>query len=312
VRPYAVSGQPTPQHFTAASLAKGNSGNRKFSICPTAAARLAADTQPDIRSSRGQTAMALLDVHQFPCLKDNYGVLIHDAAAGITASIDVPEAEPVRRALREKGWKLTHILVTHHHADHTQGVMPLKTETGATVIGPRAEAEKIQGLDRTVGEGDTIALGGFEVRVFDTPGHTAGHITYWIPAAEVAFAGDTLFAVGCGRVIEGNMQMMWQSLAKLAALPPQTAVYCGHEYTLSNARFALSVDPDNTALQKRTAEIEKLVAAGKPTLPTRIDVELATNPFLRPQDAAIRKRLGLERAADWEVFAEIRERKNRS
>ncbi len=255
--------------------------------------------------------MAKLEIHQFMCLKDNFGVLIHDPASGQTASIDVPEAEPVRRALREKGWKLTHILVTHHHADHTQGIEPVKAETGATVIGPRNEAAKIKGLDRTVGGGDTFQFGGQEVRVFDTPGHTAGHITYWIPQSSVAFAGDTLFAIGCGRVIEGDMQMMWQSLEKLAALPPETEVYCGHEYTLSNAKFALTVEPENQALQKRTAEVEKLLAAGKATLPTTIALELETNPFLRPKSAAIRKRLGMENAADWQVFGEVRERKNR-
>ena len=256
--------------------------------------------------------MAKLEIHQFPCLKDNYGVLIHDKAAGLTAAIDAPEAEPVRRALQEKGWKLTHILVTHHHADHTQGIEPLKAETQCTVIGPKAEAAKIKGLDKTVGEGDTFAFGGTEVRVLDTPGHTAGHITFWMPSETVAFAGDTLFAIGCGRVIEGTMEMMWGSLAKLAKLPGATEVYCGHEYTLSNARFALTIEPENEALKTRAAEIEKLVAAGKPTLPTRIDVELATNPFLRPQSPAIRKRLGMEKAADWQVFGEVRERKNRS
>ena len=256
--------------------------------------------------------MAKLEIHQFPCLKDNYGVLIHDKAAGLTAAIDAPEAEPVRRALQEKGWKLTHILVTHHHADHTQGIEPLKAETQCTVIGPKAEAAKIKGLDKTVGEGDTFAFGGTEVRVLDTPGHTAGHITFWMPSETVAFAGDTLFAIGCGRVIEGTMEMMWGSLAKLAKLPGATEVYCGHEYTLSNARFALTIEPENDALKTRAAEIEKLVAAGKPTLPTRIDVELATNPFLRPQSPAIRKRLGMEKAADWQVFGEVRERKNRS
>lgn len=256
--------------------------------------------------------MAELERHQFLCLKDNYGVLVHDRAAGVTAAIDAPEAEPVRRALAAKGWQLTHILVTHHHADHTQGIAPLKAETKATVIGPKAEAARIQGLDRTVGGGDTFQLGSFEVRVLDTPGHTAGHITYHVPAAKVAFAGDTLFAIGCGRVIEGDMETMWKSLARLAALPPETEVYCGHEYTLSNARFALTIEPENDALQKRVAEVEALVAAGRPTLPTTIAAELATNPFLRPQSVAIRKRLGMERSADWQVFGEVRERKNRS
>ncbi len=253
-----------------------------------------------------------MDVFQFPCLKDNYGVLIHDKATGLTAAIDAPEAEPVRRALKEKGWTLTHILVTHHHADHTQGIEALKAESKCTVIGPKAEAAKIKGLDKTVGEGDTFKFGGTEVRVLDTPGHTAGHITYWMPSETVAFAGDTLFAVGCGRVIEGTMEMMWGSLAKLAKLPGATQVYCGHEYTLSNVKFALTIEPENEALKLRAAEIEKLIAAGKATLPTRIDIELATNPFLRPQSPAIRKRLGLETAADWQVFAEVRERKNRS
>lgn len=256
--------------------------------------------------------MAKLEIHQFMCLKDNFGVLIHDASAGITASIDAPEEAPVRKALAEKGWKLTHILVTHHHGDHTAGILPLKEATGCSVIGPKAEAAKIKGLDKTVGEGDAFMLGGNEVKVLDTPGHTAGHITFWIPSAKVAFAGDTLFAIGCGRVIEGSMEQMWGSLAKLAKLPGDTVVYCGHEYTLSNARFALAIEPENAALVRRAAEVEALIAAGKPTLPTRIDVELATNPFLRPQSPAIRKRLGMEKSADWQVFGEVRERKNQS
>lgn len=256
--------------------------------------------------------MAKLEIHQFLCLKDNYGVLIHDPSTGFTASIDAPEAEPIRRGLAEKGWKLTHILVTHHHADHTQGIPQLKAEFGAKVIGPRNEAAKIRDLDETVGEGDTVRCGSFDARVLDTPGHTAGHITYWIPSANVAFAGDTLFAIGCGRVIEGTMEMMWASLAKLAALPADTSVYCGHEYTLSNAKFALTIEPENAALQARAKEVEKMIAAGTATLPTTIAEELETNPFLRPRSAAIRKRLGMEKSADWQVFGEVRERKNRS
>jgi hydroxyacylglutathione hydrolase len=255
--------------------------------------------------------MPKLEIHQFPCLSDNYGVLVHDQATNLTAAIDAPEAEAVRRALKDKGWKLTHILVTHHHSDHTAGVEPLKAEARCTVVGPKGEANRIKGLDTTVGEGDVFSFAGVEVRVFDTPGHTAGHITYWLPSENVAFAGDTLFAIGCGRVIEGNAEMMWRSLQKIARLPPATQVYCGHEYTLSNAKFALTIEPENVALQKRAAEVEKLRAAGKPTLPTRIDIELETNPFLRPHVAAIRKRLGMEKAEDWQVFGEIRERKNR-
>lgn len=255
--------------------------------------------------------MARLDIHQFLCLKDNYGVLIHDAEAGLTAAIDAPEADAVRRALAAKGWKLTHILVTHHHHDHTDGVLALKSETGCTVIGPKAEAARIKGLDRTVGEGDSFTFGNHEVRVLDTPGHTAGHISFWLPADAVAFAGDTLFAAGCGRVIEGTMEMMWGSLAKLAKLPPDTAVYCGHEYTAANIAFALTIEPENAALQARAKDVTATLAAGRHTLPTTIAVELATNPFLRWGSAAIRKRLGMEASADWQVFGEVRERKNR-
>lgn len=252
-----------------------------------------------------------LDIHLFPCLDDNYGVLVHDPATGVTASIDAPDADDVKAALAEKGWSLTHILTTHHHHDHTGGNMELKDETGCRIVGPRGEAVKIPGLDEAVGEGDRFKLGGFDVEVLETPGHTLGHITYVIPAAKVAFAGDTLFALGCGRVFEGTPEMMFNSLRKLAALPGDTAVYCGHEYTASNAKFALTIEPDSAALQARAKEIEQLRAAGRPTVPTTIAAELATNPFLRAHVPAIRERLGLPDAPEWQVFAEIRERKNR-
>jgi len=255
--------------------------------------------------------MTQLEIHQFPCLSDNFGVLIHDAGAGVTASIDAPDAKAVAEALQKTGWKLTHILTTHHHGDHTAGNAPLKAETGCIIIGPRNEAAKIPGIDRQVGEGDTFTFGGQEVRVLDTPGHTAGHITYVMPAAKVAFAGDTLFAIGCGRVIEGNAQMMWRSLQKLMALPADTTVYCGHEYTQANARFALTIEPENAALQTRAREVDQLRAAGKPTLPTTIGIELETNPFLRPHVPAIQQRLGMVGRPEWEIFGEIRERKNR-
>ncbi len=255
--------------------------------------------------------MATLDIHLFPCLDDNYGVLIHDPATGMTASIDAPDADHVGAALKEKGWKLTHILSTHHHHDHTGGNAELKAETGCTIIGPKGEAAKIPGLDKAVGEGDIFRFGEFEVKVIETPGHTLGHITYYIPAANVAFAGDTLFALGCGRIFEGTPEMMHASLQKLAALPGDTIIYCGHEYTLSNAKFALTIEPDNPALQQRMEEIEALRASGKPTVPTTIARELATNPFLRAHVPAIQQRLNMEGAPNWQVFAEIRERKNR-
>ena len=270
------------------------------------------DNFPEPKREPTDRTMAKLDIHQFPCLSDNYGVLVHDPERGLTASIDAPSADAVRGALKEKGWKLTHILTTHHHADHTDGNLALKAETGCSIIGPKAEAAKIPGIDIRVGEGDTFGFGSVQVHVLDTPGHTAGHITFWIPAAGVAFVGDTLFAMGCGRVNEGTMELMWQSVSKVAALPPGTRLYCGHEYTASNAKFALTIDPDNQALVARAAEIATLRAAAKPTLPTRVDIERATNPFLRAADPGIRKRLGMETAADWQVFGEIRERKNRS
>jgi hydroxyacylglutathione hydrolase len=255
--------------------------------------------------------MATLQIYQFPCLSDNFGVLIHDPEANVTASIDAPEADKVAAALAEKGWRLTHILTTHHHGDHTGGNAQLKAATGCRIIGPRNEASKIPGIDEKVGEGDTIQFGSHRVQVLDTPGHTAGQVNYVIPSAKAAFCGDTLFAMGCGRVIEGNPQMMWNSLKKLMALPKDTSVYCGHEYTQANARFALTIEPQSAALQKRAAEVDAMRAAGKATLPTTIGLELETNPFLRPHVPAIQKLLGMEGKPDWQIFAEIRERKNR-
>lgn len=255
--------------------------------------------------------MSSLQIHQFPCLSDNFGVLIHDPAANLTAAIDAPKAEAVGAALAAKGWTLTHILTTHHHADHTDGNLALKAKTGCTIVGPKAEAQRIPGIDTRVGQGDSFMFGSFKVEVLDTPGHTAGHITYYIPAAKVAFVGDTLFAVGCGRVIEGDMRMMWNSLKKLIALPPETAIYCGHEYTQSNIKFALTIEPGNAALQKRAAEVDALRVAGKPTLPTTMAKELATNVFLRVASAEIQERLAMQGRDDWEIFGEIRERKNR-
>jgi hydroxyacylglutathione hydrolase len=256
--------------------------------------------------------MPKLEIEQFSCLSDNFGVLLHDAEAGVTASIDAPDAEEILKRLAAKGWNLTHLLITHHHKDHTGGNLRLKEATGCTVIGPLAEADRVPGIDRGVSEGDTIAFGNFEVRVLETPGHTLGHISYWIPAAKVAFVGDTLFAMGAGRVFEGNAEMMWSSLKKLMGLPRDTLIYCGHEYTANNARFALTVDPDNAALRERAKEVERQRANGEATLPTRLDKELETNPFLRVADAAIRQKIGLPFAPDWKVFAEIRERKNKA
>lgn len=251
-----------------------------------------------------------LEIHQFPARSDNYGVLVHDPETGMTASIDAPDAKAVKSALAEKGWQLTHIFTTHHHNDHTEGNAALKSETGCEIIGPRGEAAKIPQIDRQVGEGDSFRFANFDVNVLETPGHTLGHISYVIPEAKVAFVGDTMFAMGCGRVFEGSHEMMWNSLNKLRQLPADTTVYCGHEYTQSNAGFALTIEPDNAALQARAAEVDDLRAQGKPTLPTTIARELKTNPFLRACEPDVKAALGMDGAADWQVFGEIRNRKD--
>ena len=253
--------------------------------------------------------MALI-IEQFPCRTDNYGVLIHDSEAKLTASIDAPDEKPIRAKLAEKNWRLDRIFTTHHHSDHVEANLPLKAEYGCTIIGPAGEADKIPGIDETVKGGDRFMFGAFEVRVIGTPGHTLGHICYWLPLANVAFVADTLFAMGCGRVFEGTPEMMWASLDKLRALPGETRIHCGHEYTEANARFALTIEPDNADLVARAEEVKRLRAAGKPTLPTTIGLELRTNPFLRENQPAIRARLGLEHAAPAQVFAEIRRRKD--
>jgi len=253
----------------------------------------------------------LAQTYLFPCLTDNFGVLIHDPATGATASIDAPEAAPVEAALQQTGWRLTDILVTHHHGDHTAGIAELKARHECRVVAPRSEAQRIAKVDETVGEGDTVKVGSLEGRVIDTPGHTAGHISYFFPADKLAFVGDTLFSIGCGRVIEGNPQMMWDSLVKLRSLPDDTRFYCGHEYTRANIRFAKTIEPNNKALAARADEVEKLLAAGKPTIPATIGAEKAGNPFLRADDSAVAAAVGLKGAPAWKVFAEIRERKNR-
>ncbi len=253
--------------------------------------------------------MTPLEIDLFSCRSDNFGVLLHDPATGATASIDAPEEKPILDALARRGWTLSHIFTTHHHADHVEANLALKDRFGATIVGPAREA--IPGIDRKVDGGDSFDFAGRRVEVIWTPGHTAGHICFHLPAEKLLFAADTLFALGCGRLFEGTPAQMWQSLGKLAALPEETTVYFGHEYTLSNARFAVTVDPDNAALASRVAEIEALRAAGAFTAPTTIGLEKATNPFLRAGDPSIRCHLGMETASDAEVFTEIRARKDR-
>jgi hydroxyacylglutathione hydrolase len=250
--------------------------------------------------------------HLFPCLQDNYGVLLHDPDSGATAAIDAPEAAPVEAALTEMGWRLTDILVTHHHADHTGGIAELKARHRCRVVAPHGEAAKIPLVDETVREDDKVRVGSLEARVLETPGHTAGHISYVFPADKLAFVGDTLFSIGCGRVIEGTPEMMWQSLLKLRALPDDTRIFCGHEYTQANIRFAKTIEPANAALAAREKKVEMLRAVRQPTIPSTLGEEKAANPFLRADLPEVAKSVGLAGQPAWKVFAEIRERKNKS
>lgn len=251
-----------------------------------------------------------VEIEQFTCRSDNFGILMRDTATGTVALVDAPEEAPILAAIARTGWTPSLLLVTHHHADHVEANLALKARFGLRIVGPAAEADRIPGIDETVADGDTVALGSQTARVIETPGHTAGHVSYHLPAAGVVFTGDTLFSLGCGRLFEAGPEVMFASLARLAALPDETQVHCGHEYTLSNARFALSVDSGNAALQARAAEVEALRAAGRATLPTTIRAEKAANPFLRAADPAIRRALAMEGAPDAAVFAELRRRKD--
>ena len=251
------------------------------------------------------------EIIRIPCLQDNYAWVLHDAESRITLCVDVPDADPVLAALNSRGWLLTDILLTHHHDDHIQGVDALKAATGAKVTGAAADAHRLPALDRSVQPGDSFTLGALSIEVLDAPGHTLGHIAYYIPAAKAAFTGDSLMAFGCGRLFEGTAAQMWQTLSRLKALPGETLIYSGHEYSLSNARFALTIEPSNPTLAARAREIEAARAAGEPTLPVLLSTECSTNPFLRVSEPAIRATLGLPSASDAEVFAEIRARKDR-
>jgi hydroxyacylglutathione hydrolase len=255
--------------------------------------------------------MAELEIELFRCRSDNFGVLLHDPETGRTASIDAPEEKPILDALARRGWTLTDIFTTHHHNDHVEANLALKERFNVQITGPKNEADKIPGLGFAFGDGGQFTFAGHPVEVIETPGHTAGHICYYLPEDKLLFAADTLFALGCGRLFERGPRDMWQSLSKLKALPEDTSVYFGHEYTLSNAKFAITIDTHNSALLDRVREIEATLAAGGHTAPTTIGVELATNPFLRADDPEIRKTLGMEGAEDWEVFGEIRARKDK-
>jgi hydroxyacylglutathione hydrolase len=234
----------------------------------------------------------MLQVHQFPCLSDNYGYLLHDPASGETACIDTPDAEAYLREASSKGWPITQIWNTHWHPDHAGGNEAIKAATGCTIIAPAGEKDRIAGIDHTVSQGDTVSLGRWQAEVVDVGGHTMAHIAYHLPEADMAFVGDAVFALGCGRMFEGTAPQFWESLSRIKALPPATLLYCAHEYTASNARFAVHADPDNTALTAYAAEISQKRSRDEWTVPSRLDRELATNPFLRADDPDMQARWG--------------------
>lgn len=250
-----------------------------------------------------------LDLVTIPCLADNYAYLIHDAASVQTALVDVPEAEPILAALNARGWSLGMILLTHHHADHIQGVAGMVDATGAAVLGAAADAHRLPPLTRSLVEGDEVAVGDVRGHVIDVSGHTMGHIAFLFPG--MAFTADSLMAAGCGRLFEGSPATMWASLSKLAALPGDTLICSGHEYTAFNLRFAATIEPENPELAARIARVAAARSAGIATVPTLLSEELATNPFLRARLPQVKALLGLDAATDAEVFAEIRARKDK-
>jgi len=252
------------------------------------------------------------EIRTFTCLNDNFGYLIHDVETKATASIDAPEAGPILEALEREGWQLTDILITHHHGDHVVGVAELKQRYNCRVVAPHDKTTKIANVDLRVANADVIKIGNLLARVVETPGHTLDHISYVFDNEKAVFAADTLFSIGCGRVFEGSYPMMWDSLLKLRALPDDFKLYCGHEYTASNVKFALTIEPDNAALQARAAEVTKLRAENKPTIPSLLGDEKRANVFLRADEPAVAAKLHMKGADPAAVFGELRERKNKS
>ena len=252
----------------------------------------------------------MLDIRQIPVLSDNYVYLIRDSESGSVGVVDPAVPEPILAEAERLGWTITHIFNTHHHGDHVGGNRRIKAATGCTIVGPQADKARIPGIDIALGDGETYDFGGSKAVVYDVPGHTRGHIAFWFAESDALFCGDTLFALGCGRMFEGNPRQFWTSLSKLRALPDTAKVYCAHEYTQANARFALSVDGGNADLTRRAAEIYAARAAGQPTVPSLLGEEKATNPFLRADDPVLAANVGLPEADPIAVFAEVRARKD--
>lgn len=250
------------------------------------------------------------EIVRVPCFVDNYVWLLREATSGAVGVVDPADPEPVRRELDRRGWRLTHILNTHHHNDHVGGNRALKAATGCIIVGPRADRERIPGIDVALGDGERWSLGAEEAVVYDVPGHTRGHIAFWFAGAHALFCGDTLFLMGCGRLFEGTPAQMWASLSRLRALPDDTEVYCAHEYTQSNARFARHADPENAALARRAAEVDAARARGEATVPATLGLEKATNPFLRADDATLARAHGFDGRDPVAVFAHLRKAKD--
>lgn len=254
--------------------------------------------------------MSTLQIEQIPTRKDNYVYLVREMGQGKVGVVDPSDAEPVFAALERLGWSLTHIINTHHHNDHTGGNLELKEKFNCTVVGPLADHDRIAGIDIDVGDGDTYQFGDAVAKVYDTPGHTRGHIAYWFEESKALFCGDTLFALGCGRVFEGTYEQMWNSLEKLRALPDDTWVYCAHEYTQANATFAITIEANNQTLIDRAKEIDLLRSENKGTVPSLLGLEKETNPFLRADVESVAQAVDLSGLDPVTVFAEIRTRKD--
>jgi hydroxyacylglutathione hydrolase len=252
------------------------------------------------------------EIRLFPCLTDNFGYLIHDPETGATASIDAPEAGPIIRALEREGWTLTDILITHHHHDHVGAVAELKKKYNCRVVAPHDKTAVIAGVDLRTAQGAVVKVGNLLARVLETPGHTLDHVSYVFDNEKALFAADTLFSIGCGRVFEGTYPMMWESLLKLRALPDDFKLYCGHEYTAANVKFALTIEPENAALKARAEEVRRLRAENRPTVPTLLGEEKKANVFLRADDPSVAASVRMKGRSAAEVFGELRERKNKS